>query len=201
MARRRLISSYRALPWQGTGGTDTLLALRCQPPGDVDVAHAHRLVLVVQGLHHEKYGRFRSFLGGDADALALVLALPTLDDEASALVLQKGQRPVMVAMGRGRRFWCWTQETKRPRSLAGRPSGQKGRTHANCAVSLQRRKPRPNLGRVCIPQTCFVKMRRIAKSTFFLADQTWTDSDHRASVYVRPLGRKISWGWAASPRQ
>jgi hypothetical protein len=39
------------------------------------------------------YDRFRSFLGGGALALAL-------DEEASALDLQKGQRPVMAVVGR-----------------------------------------------------------------------------------------------------
>jgi hypothetical protein len=40
------------------------------------------------------YGQFRSFFGGNALALAL-------DDEATTSVLRKGQRLVMVAVGRG----------------------------------------------------------------------------------------------------
>jgi hypothetical protein len=42
------------------------------------------------------YGRFLSFFGSGA----LALALP-LDEEVPVSFLRKGQRPVMVAVGRG----------------------------------------------------------------------------------------------------
>jgi hypothetical protein len=62
----------------------------------VDIAQAHRLVLVVQGLHdlHREVWSVPLLLGGGSLTLAL-------DDEAPTSVLRKGQHPIMVAVGRG----------------------------------------------------------------------------------------------------
>jgi hypothetical protein len=103
MARQRRISSRRGCPRRGTGGTSTLLALRCQPPGrwtsrrPTEEFWSYRACAISTDM----YGRFLSFLGDGALALAL-------EDEAPTSVFLNGQRLVMVAVGED--MWCyWTR--------------------------------------------------------------------------------------------
>jgi hypothetical protein len=71
------------------------------------------------------------------------------------------------------------QKTKRSRSLAGGPPGERGRARADCTVSPRRCKPRPNLGRVCVTANKLPKMRRAAGLGFPGPGQNQTDSDVR----------------------
>jgi hypothetical protein len=54
------------------------------------------------------------------------------------------------------------QETKRPRSVTSRPLCGRKRTCADTTVSSRRRKPHPNLSRVCVSADRPTKMRWIA---------------------------------------
>jgi hypothetical protein len=57
----------------------------------------------------------------------------------------------------------------------------------DCTVSPQRRKLRPNLGRICVPVGRLIKMRQTIASTFFLARSKLDRFGRLWSIYVGPL--------------